>query len=94
MFITRLNDSGQGYCVICECYVSVRVITGSGTVLSGALPVAKFNDVVQGACGHTASIISSAKNRVNSLPVSRMGDMFVGIVTGNLITGSPDVLSQ
>ena len=89
--IARMSDTCQGYCAICECGMVGQIITGSSNVLTNNSPTARVNDIVQGACGHTGTIIATSKNMVNSMSIVKMGDQFQGIFSGSVITGSSNV---
>jgi len=93
MLIAKINDSCQGFCVVCETWMTGNIITGSGNVFTNKMPTAHLNSIVQGACGHTGSLICVTKNRVNAMPIGTMGSFFSGIFTGSVITGSSNVRS-
>ena len=91
----RLTDLWVG---ICCCHskptcipMAGPIITGSPNDNSGGLPQARLTDMVIGYCGHSGTIVSAASYCVaNSLGKARIGDMVVGCVIGNIVTGSPN----
>jgi hypothetical protein len=91
--IAKINDSCQGYCVICEIWTTGHILTGSSNVFANGMPISQLNSVVQSSCGHTGSLICATKNRVNYLSIGVMGSPFYGIFTGTVISGSPNVRS-
>lgn len=94
MFVTRQDDSTQGWCAVCEIYTSGTVIIGSGNVRVNSRGVAQMNSTVQSSCGHLGTLTATAKNRANGLNIGRINDTFTGVYSGYVVTGSGDVRSQ
>lgn len=92
--ITRINDTGVGYCPSCETTVSGRIIYGSPNVITESMPTSYMNCTFQGSCGHTSRIISTSKNLVNGNPVSRLNDTVVGAINGRIISSCATVMSN
>ena len=92
--ISRMDDNCQGFCYACEIFTTGRIVTASSTVRASSRGVAQMNSIVQANCGHTGIIVSSAKNRANSLNIAIIGDSFNGVYTGNIVLGDERVRSQ
>lgn len=95
--VARVNDITVG---ICCAHSNPSCIPMSGLIAQGAptvnaegLPVARMNDTIIGACGHTGIVASGAPTRLaEGLPVARVGDSHAGSFTGSVGGGSPTVL--
>jgi uncharacterized Zn-binding protein involved in type VI secretion len=94
MLVSKVNDQCQGFCIVCECYMTGQILTGASTVIVNGVPVSILNSIVQGSCGHIGTLITTSKNIAQSLPIGRLGDSFQGIFTGSVITGSNNVISN
>lgn len=85
--IARMDDQCEGFCAICEIYVSGRIIDGSANTKSQNKPISRMNSIVQGACGHTGTLTTTAKNKVNSLSIGKINDTFSGVYSGYVVVG-------
>lgn len=94
MLVSRLDDNCEGFCYICEIYTTGRIITASSNTRASKRGVGHMNSIVQASCGHTGTLTTSAKNRVNSLNIARNGDSFSGVYTGYVVIGDDTVRSQ
>ncbi len=91
--LARVNDITTGICCTHSnptCIPMTGLVAqGAATVSAEGLPLARMNDTIIGACGHTG-IIASGSPTVNAegLPVARVGDSHAGSFTGSIGGGS------
>ena len=89
------SANGSSVCVgICYGHITPIPMTGvpitsSSDKLIENFGAARETDIVLGLCGHVGVIISSqSATKVNNLAQATVGDIFVGIFTGTIMTGA------
>lgn len=100
MYIARNGDKGIG---TCSCHknprtIVVTLIASYSNKLSNNLGTIRLNDKCISSCGHLSKIItSSSKVKAKNLGIARVGDRFLtvcsgGIITGTIIAGSNNIM--
>ena len=94
-YTARIGDQIQGYCNIHETNVSGQIITGSSTVIINNAGVARLGDLALGSCGHTTVIVEASPDvYADGIKVARLGDAVDGNITGTIVTGSSNVITN
>jgi hypothetical protein len=91
--LAKTNDVCVGFCVVCECWMTGTIMTGAANVLVNKFPVSTISSIIQGACGHTGTLLPTTKNIANKSPMGTLGSQIYGIFNGSVYTGSPNVRS-
>jgi len=71
------------------------IVSGSPNKFTNNLPNARLTDVFLGACGHVSIMASGSPNDfTDELPQCRVMDTFVGCITGIIVSGSPNSVTN
>ena len=96
--VARVTDTFAGVCVCHPPTPSIpmtgAIITGSDSVQSNGLGIARVGDTVLGVCGHIGLIVDgSGSVSAGGIGVARTGSTVTGWLIGTITGGSGDVSS-
>ena len=91
--VSKIGDRTIGVCQV-HGPKGGTIIEGHANTLVNGIPDSTVTHTVLADCGHTGKIITGNFTALDhNLATARIGDMFAGIYSGTIITGSSNTIA-